>query len=261
MASALPLHPNVVHTNDVRRLSGGKARAAIGSAITRGIGLLIVTMAVGAARLHAQSVVVTANVNVRGNHAKASAVVGHLARGDTVTLADSVKSSGYFQIRRADNSVGWVYGEYLRAFVAGTPTTRGCGDGLWHHIYHPDRLLVLRDCVTVTGTVVDATDGKNRDGARHEADGDTHSWIALDPQYVDMVDGGDKTHEQGNLVFEIVCHYGVTQADAKSACAGFRDRISIPAIGTHVSITGTYVHDHQHGWNEIHPVSTISMKP
>jgi hypothetical protein len=33
----------------------------------------------------------------------------------------------------------------------------GCGDGLWHHVYHPARLTVRYDCVTITGTLRDAS--------------------------------------------------------------------------------------------------------
>ena len=59
-------------------------------------------------------------------------------------------------------------------------------------------------------------------------------------------------------MFEIVCHYKVTQADAKPACAGFKDHATIPSVGTHVAITGTLVQEKNHKkWNEIHPVSRI----
>jgi hypothetical protein len=32
----------------------------------------------------------------------------------------------------------------------------------------------------VTGTIVDATNGKQTDGVRHEKDGDTHGWLEVD---------------------------------------------------------------------------------
>jgi len=31
------------------------------------------------------------------------------------------------------------------------------------------------------GTIVDATNGGKPDGVRHEADGDTHGWLKVDP--------------------------------------------------------------------------------
>jgi hypothetical protein len=117
-------------------------------------------------------------------------------------------------------------------------------------------------CVTVTGTIVDATSGAQPDGVRHEADGDTHGWLKVDPQFKNMLNAGNKSAEGGNLVFEIICRYPVTQKDAQSACSGYTDHTQLPAVGSHVSVTGSYVQDTFHAqWNEIHPVSGISIVP
>ena len=59
-----------------------------------------------------------------------------------------------------------------------------CDDSLWQHVYNPSRLLVQKKCVTVTGTIVDATANQKthrKDGVRHEPDGDTHGWLKLAP--------------------------------------------------------------------------------
>jgi hypothetical protein len=59
----------------------------------------------------------------------------------------------------------------------------GCGDSRWTHVYNPTRLIVKQDCLTVTGTIVNATATQSKhqaDGARHEGDGDTHGWLQLD---------------------------------------------------------------------------------
>jgi hypothetical protein len=67
--------------------------------------------------------------------------------------------------------------------------------------------------------------------------------------------------EGGNLVFEIVCHYPVTQTDAIPSCTSFTDHLIIPAVGSHVAITGTLVTETNHAkWNEIHPVSSIKIQ-
>lgn len=140
-----------------------------------------------------------------------------------------------------------------------------CGDGLWQHVYHPQRLIVLRSCITVTGTLVDATAGSahpSRDGVRHESDGDTHGWLRVDSTFADLINDGNRRHEDGNLIFEIVCRYSVKQADARPACEAFRDTIAIPPPGSHVAITGTLVLDDAHDrWAEIHPVSRIEIIP
>jgi len=130
--------------------------------------------------------------------------------------------------------------------------------------YHPSRLIVLQDCVTVTGEIVDATEHQAHhqpDGVRHEGDGDTHGWLKVDPQFADLINAGNTSDEGGNLVFEIVCHYKVTQPDAQPACVGFADRATIPPVGAHVAITGTLVREKNHKqWNEIHPVSRVEQR-
>ena len=50
----------------------------------------------------------------------------------------------------------------------------------------------------------------------------------------------------------------MTQADAVSACAGYHNPLVIPPVGAHVTVTGAYVLDLDHGsWAEIHPVTAI----
>lgn len=154
---------------------------------------------------------------------------------------------------------------YLLAFVYGwlliAPTpTPSCEASLWTHVYKPARLHVLNRCLAVTGTIVDATAGKRKDGVRHEADADTHGWLKLDPPYRDLLDAGNRASEGGNLVFEAICHFAVTQPDAKAPCRGFHSSVVIPPVGSHVRITGSYVEDGNHAhWREIHPVSAIEV--
>jgi hypothetical protein len=120
----------------------------------------------------------------------------------------------------------------------------------------------MNECVTVSGIIVDATNGHSQDGVRHEADGDTHGWLRLDPQFANLLNDGNVTAQSGNLVFEIVCHYHVTQADAKPACSAFTDPVAIPPVGSHVQMSGSFVQDNNHQrWNEIHPVSRIVVIP
>jgi hypothetical protein len=114
--------------------------------------------------------------------------------------------------------------------------------------------------MAVTGTIVDATNGREPDGVRHEADGDTHGWLKVDPGFEDLLNAGNLNNEGGNLVFEIVCKFQVTQADAKPACASYTSPISVPPVGSHVQIVGTYVRDTNHAqWMEIHPVTSITL--
>jgi hypothetical protein len=133
------------------------------------------------------------------------------------------------------------------------------------HVYHPNRLLVFSDCLTVTGVIVDATAPTahpRKDGVRKEPDGDTHGWLKVDSPFASLLDAGNMSDEGGNLVFEIVCNWKPSQLDAKPACPpGYHNSVKVPPVGSHVAITGTYVEDENHArWREIHPVSSITVQ-
>ena len=124
-----------------------------------------------------------------------------------------------------------------------------CNEALWQHIYHPQRLRRISDCVTITGTIA---------AIRKEADGDYHILLSVDAQFTNMINQRNIDAQHGDLVLEPVCQNQVTQEDAKSACDAFSYPIAIPAVGQRVSVTGDYVLDTDHGWNELHPVYSFS---
>ena len=133
---------------------------------------------------------------------------------------------------------------------------RSCDGEFQKHVYNPERLIHIQECAEVTGTVVDATHGKRKDGARHEADGDNHSWLKLDKEYENLLNDGNRKFEEGNLVFELQCLYPVTQADAKASCQGWKNPLKLPPVGAHVRMWGTLVRETNHGkWVEQHPVT------
>jgi hypothetical protein len=121
-------------------------------------------------------------------------------------------------------------------------------------IYHPARLVVVNPCQTVTGTVA---------AIKKEADGDYHIRVTLDAAYAQLINDANRQLQHGDLIVEIPCVNTVTQADAKSPCAAIDPQLKLtpPAVGQHVSITGPYVNDHQHGWMEIHPVYIWAPMP
>jgi len=53
------------------------------------------------------------------------------------------------------------------------------------------------------GTIVDATAGKEPDGARHEPDGDTHGWLKVDAEFAMLLNAGNQKDEGGNLVLKL----------------------------------------------------------
>ena len=246
-----------------------------------GLRISLIAVACWTRAASGQTVTVVHNVNLRPDPSTEYPTIRLLTPSEPpLTLLEATPESEYYHVRTGAGEEGYVWGRDVRvsvtppalpappaaplpsgAGVPGSASMVGCGDSLWQHVYHPSRLLVQQDCVTVTGMIVDATAGQAHhepDGVRHEPDGDTHGWLQVDSQFASLINAGNRSDEGGNLVFEIVCHYTVTQSDAQPACAGFTDHTIIPPLGTHVAITGTFAREKNHKqWNEIHPVSRI----
>jgi hypothetical protein len=228
--------------------------------------------------IFAQTATTNRNVVLRRDPSKASPALAHLPQGARLTLVDAGQDSGFYHVRTEDEQVGWVWSKFISLSQPPTPaptlpTTLApptpsptpesqCDPSLWNHVYHPLRLILKQQCISVTGTIVDATAGKKSDGVRHEGDGDTHGWLKLDPEFENLLNAGNISDEGGNLVFEIVCKFPVSQQDAKAACANYEDQVSLPPVGSHVQIVGTLVQETFHAkWMEIHPVTRIALIP
>lgn len=127
-----------------------------------------------------------------------------------------------------------------------------CDPSLWSHVHDPSRLKILNSCVTVTGTVM--AESPDND------DGDMTMQVALDPAYTQLLNSDNISKLSGWLQVEAVCQapYNGHIPDTARACQNFTGTVFIPPIGMHVQITGTYVNDTNHGWTEIHPVTTIT---
>jgi len=234
------------------------------------IGLLVLLIC--PVSVFAQTATTNRNVILRRDPSTASVALAHLSQGARLTLVDGASTSGFYHIRTEDDQVGWVWSKYVNLSAPSAPPPipptppqpleTQCDASLWSHVYHPLRLIVKQQCISVTGTIVDATAGKKSDGVRHEADGDTHGWLKVDPEFENLLNAGNTSDEGGNLVFEIVCRFPVTQQDAKAACANYTDQVSLPPVGSHVQMVGTLVQDTFHAkWMEIHPVTRITVLP
>lgn len=101
-------------------------------------------------------------------------------------------------------------------------------------VYHPARLHVLAGCRRATGTVR---------VVRHEEDGDLHVLVDLDPASRRLIAGGRS--EEGALTVEFMPRDG--------------GHLPEPRTGSQITLTGAWVFDSQHGWNELHPVWTVRL--
>ena len=222
-----------------------------------------------------QTATTNQNVILRRDPSTASIALAHVPQGARLTLVDEAPDSGFYHVRTEDDQVGWIWSTFVTLSVPPTPApalpvpltpsqspATQCDPSRWSHVYHPQRLIVKQQCIAVTGTIVDATAGKKSDGVRHEADGDTHGWLKVDAEFENLLNAGNMSDEGGNLVFEIVCRFPVSQQDAKAACANYTDQVSLPPVGSHVQIVGTLVQESFHAhWMEIHPVTRITVLP
>lgn len=92
-------------------------------------------------------------------------------------------------------------------------------------------------CKTVSGTVA---------SIRKESDRDFHINLRLDSAYSYLINSKNVANEHGDLVVEVI------PMDA--------DKVPVPVVGQHITVTGAYVNDTVHGWMEIHPAWLINGK-
>ena len=103
-------------------------------------------------------------------------------------------------------------------------------------VYHPSRLTVLDACKHAAGTVT---------VVRHEQDGDLHIDVRLDPAYQGLLAPANVSKQHGDLVVEFMARDG--------------GHLPQPRVGDRISLTGAWVDDTQHDWNELHPVWAVSL--
>ena len=127
-------------------------------------------------------------------------------------------------------------------------TATQCDQSLWEHVYNPSRLQILEPCISVTGTV---------DAVRKESDGDVHILFRLDQEFESLLNEKNILRQHGDLVLEPICQGEIRQADAAEPCGRYNGPYFEPEVGQRYQVWGAYVHDADHGWNELHPVSSM----
>jgi len=142
----------------------------------------------------------------------------------------------------------------LPAVVPPPAANPQCNTSLWPHMHDVQRIKIVTACVTVTGVI--ATVGSSDDG-------DIDMQLTLDAGFGNLLNNGNVTKLNGNLQIEAICQAPVHSdvPDAQRTCANFSGTVPIPAVGTHVRVTGVYVLDSDHGWMEVHPISVMTAAP
>ena len=72
-----------------------------------------------------------------------------------------------------------------------------------------------------------------------------HIDVALETAYSSLIDEVNRSEQQGALVVEFMARDG--------------GHLPTPAVGDHVRLTGAWVDDTDHGWNELHPVWSVQI--
>lgn len=125
-----------------------------------------------------------------------------------------------------------------------------CDQSLWQYVYHARRLQVLSPCISVTGAV---------DEVRQELDGDIHILFRVDREFDSLLNDRNISRQHGDLIVEPICQHTPTQPSAREPCSDYSGPFFQPQIGQRYLVWGAYVYDSDHGWNELHPVT--SMQP
>jgi len=131
-----------------------------------------------------------------------------------------------------------------------------------------DRFTVIKQCVTVTGTVV----------WKHyfNDDGDANFNVVLDPAFRNMLGSGSYSQVFASkylggpaMHIEVVCQGPVTSLTKQNvgACDGYNGpnfKPVLPKIGQHVMVTGRYLIEMPEmpgGITELHPAYAIKILP
>lgn len=120
----------------------------------------------------------------------------------------------------------------------------------WEHVFRKERLDVLDSNVTITGTV---------NKVHSESDGDFHIQIKVDSAFYYMLNKENIKFQDGCLVIEIICAKKKAFSFLFCACKNYENDVALPNVGDRVRITGPWVYDRIHGWNEIHPVNSLEL--
>jgi len=140
--------------------------------------------------------------------------------------------------------------------LARTFASDGCTDDpagyLKKRIWNAKRLDIIEPCVTITGVVT---------AVRPILDGDLHLHLRPDPEFAGLLNQKNIQARGGNLILEPQCFWAMWRRNSTGSCKNRGYKMHIPKVGTRVRVTGTFVFDRDHGWNELHPIFKMDILP
>ena len=125
-----------------------------------------------------------------------------------------------------------------------------CDDSLWNHVYMKYHLSVIESYKKVTGTVISTKIVK---------DGDLHILLKLDAGQENLLNEMNQKKQNGCLVVEPICASKVYRFFVGKKCDKYINNVYLPLVGEHLEVVGSFARDDQHRWNEIHPVTKITV--
>lgn len=140
---------------------------------------------------------------------------------------------------------------FLITYIYFNQPTGKCDKELWKYVWNPERLNIIEDCKTVSGVIIDISS--------YEPDGDVHIKLKLDDQYKDLINERNIETQEGSLVVEVICYDTSIWPPAFKSCFGYENKVHLPFVGSYVTLSGSYVLDKEHGWMEIHPVTSMRV--
>lgn len=124
-----------------------------------------------------------------------------------------------------------------------------CDAASWSRVYKPERLIVLKHCLAVRGTVVKVK--------CNHFDGDRKVYLKLDAEFEKYLSSANYRYQNGFLVVEIAC---ACKLHLKRECRGYKNSVLVPEIGDYVEASGSLVEDAKHKkQTEIHPAVDIKI--
>ena len=138
----------------------------------------------------------------------------------------------------------------LYDFIATVPQqfiSTDCDSSLWQHNAEAEKISA--PCIYITGVV---------ERVKPEDDGDMNIQLKLDSQYSTLLNSYNIKDGAGNIGIEPICVVIPSRSAFKESCKGYSSHVTIPEVGMHIGVKGSYGQD-KHYWMEIHPVSSINV--